>query len=524
MKKNISCNILVILMLASIIVYAGCKEDVPMEKEPNDSFARAEKLSIDSPMEGYFNDVEDRDFYTLELASKTHLDIQLSPVRGVNHAIRVWKDTVNGPVMIKYIDDLRKSSPERMRGLCAGPAVLYLEICHGDRDVPKAETERPYRLLVIAEHLMDFECEPNDTMVTANSIATGIGMQGYYSPAFNKLNEDPDNQSREEDWYAFSIDSSAALPLLCDVELTGVPGINSVLGLYDSEGNEIGLSDASPISEGEMISGAGLKETGTYYVMVASADYRPSHEIPYTVTVDTREYDPGLEMESNDTRDNATLMIRDSISGMIYPEGDVDYYIHKSGEMGDYYRISLAPPGEMDMTFTVEDVNGKELYSVDNGTAGEKEIYPNAWCGGDIYVKVTGKRGQYSRELPYSLGVYRVDVPHLQDREPNDDRESAVKVEGNRMAGFMSYRGDKDYYLVKYPVRSRKEFRVSGVEGGSFTVSITDPLGYIIKSVEVEGRTEHVFSEMVDMSGYIIVESRIERYDKPYMIRINEAK
>ena len=137
---------------------------------------------------------------------------------------------------------------------------------------------------------------------------------------------------------------------------------------------------------------------------------------------------------------------------------------------------------------------------------------------------MTGKRGQYSRELPYSLGVYRVDVPHLQDREPNDDRESAVKVEGNRMAGFMSYRGDKDYYLVKYPVRSRKEFRVSGVEGGSFTVSITDPLGYIIKSVEVEGRTEHVFSEMVDMSGYIIVESRIERYDKSYMIRINEAK
>ena len=511
-------------MLSSIVILPGCKEDVPVETEPNDSFARAEKLSTGSPMEGFINDVEDRDFYALELPGMVHLDIQLSPVRGVNHAIRVWKDTVNGPVMVKYIDDLRKSSPERMRGLCAGPATLYLEICHGDRDVPRAETEIPYRLVVIAEHLMDFECEPNDTRVTANSISTGIGLQGYYSPAFNKLNEDPDHQSREEDWYSFTIDSSVALPLLCDVELTGVPGINSVLGLYDGEGNELGLANASPNNEGEVISGAGLKETGTYYIMVSSNDYQANNDVPYMLSVHTREYDPGLEMEPNNTRDNATLIMRDSISGMIYPDADTDYYMYKSGNMGDYYRISLAPPDDMDITFTVEDVKGKEMYSVDNGTAGEKEIYPNAWCGGDFYIKVNGKRGQYSRELPYSLAVFRVNVPHLQDREPNDDKENAVKVEGDTIAGFMSFRGDRDYYLVKYPVRSRREFRVSGVEGGRFTVSVTDPLGYIIKSVEVEGRTEHVFSEMVDMSGYIIVESSIEKYDKPYMIRINEAK
>ncbi len=524
MKRKYSAYIFTCVIMTWLMIFCACKKDVPVETEPNNTFSTANKISAGNPIEGYIQEVEDRDFYVLKLHENVHLDIQLSPVRGVNHAIRVWKDTINGPVMIKYIDDLRKSSPERMRGICAGPGILYLEICHGNRDVPRAEKEIPYRLLVIAEHLVDYECEPNDSRLAANPVSAGIGMEGFYSPSFNKLNEDTQHQSREEDWFTFSIDSTVSLPLLCDAEVTGVPGINCVLALFDGQGNELGMADSSPNNEGEMIRGAGLQEPGTYYIMVASADYQSNNEVPYMLSVNTREYDAGLEMEPNNTRANATLMMRQSISGTIFPDGDIDYYIYKSGTMADYFRISVAPPDAMDVSFTVEDERGKELFEVDNGSSGEKEIYPNAWCEGDIYVKVTGKRGQYSNDLPYSLAVFRVNIANLQDREPNDDKESAVTVQGDAISGFLSYRGDRDYYLLKYPVRSRKEFRISGIEGGSFTVSVTDPLGYIIKTVEVSGKTEHVFSEMVDKSGYIIVESVIENYDNPYLIQISEAR
>ncbi len=511
-------------MLLWVMLFSACKKDVPVETEPNDKFSTANVVSTGEPIEGFIQDVDDRDFYVFELPEKLHLDIQLSPVRGVNHAIRLWQNTVNGPVMIKFIDDLRKSSPERMRGICAGPGTFYIEVTHGNRDVPRAEKEVPYRLLVLSEYLVDYECEPNDSRLAANTISAGFGTEGFYSPSFNKLNDDPDHQSREEDWFTFSIDSAVSLPLLCDVEISGVPGVNSLIAMYDGQGNELGLANSSPINEGELIRGVGLQEPGTYYIMVASADYQSNNEVPYMLAFNTREYDAGIEMEPNNKRTNATIMKRQTISGTIFPDGDIDYYMYKTGETAGYFKISVAPPDEMDVSFILEDESGKELFSVDNGSSGEKEIYPNAWCEGDIHIKVTGKRGQYSSDLPYSLSVFPVNIPNLQDREPNDDKSSAVQVQGDTLLGVMSSRGDKDYYILRYSERSRKKFRVSGVEGGEFTVSVTDPLGYIIKTVEVRGKTEHVFSEMVDKKGFIIVESQIENYDKPYIIKISEAR
>jgi hypothetical protein len=92
------------------------------------------------------------------------------------------------------------------------------------------------------------------------------------------------------------------------------------------------------------------------------------------------------------------------------------------------------------------------------------------------------------------------------------------------VSGYTSYPGDKDYFLLAFNSRINERFEVTGVKGGEIKVSVTDPLGYIIRSVDVRGNSKIVFNETIDKKGYLIVESLSEDYDNPYTIIFGGGK
>ncbi|MCU0822803.1 MAG: hypothetical protein MUC95_10105, partial [Spirochaetes bacterium] len=168
-------------MILSAAINPSCKKKIPAEKEPNNVFFNANGLEADSAIEGFLNTDTDSDFYIIDIKSPVILDIDLTAVKGVNNAFKIWRENDGQQILIKYVDDARKSSPERICNLFADMGVYYISVLHGDRDPKKANTENTYRLSLSSSVWESEEIEPNDDRDSATAVEIGKEISGYFS-------------------------------------------------------------------------------------------------------------------------------------------------------------------------------------------------------------------------------------------------------------------------------------------------------------------------------------------------------
>ena len=512
----------VILILLLITAIPCCTKKRHFEKEPNNTFADANEISTDDRILGFMNSPNDRDVFVLNIDKRGIIDIQVSGVKGINLAMKLWKGDTE-PKLIKLIDDTRKSSAERFPNFAVLPGRYYIEIIQSDRDPKKMNKENAYELLLKSREAISEESEPNDSKDEANKIFENKEITGYFSPAYNRLNTRRENIHREEDWYVMDVDLKSGVPMLMDATLTGVSGIDSVLYVYDTNEIVIAKSDNGGIGDPEAITGAGIKKSGSYYIMVASKGYTANNDEPYTLNVTLREHDPGFEMEGNDDFESANKIVNNSIVGRMNSPGDRDMFLYQVSGPG-IYRIELRPPEDMDAMFTLYNSDKDRVMEVNNAGRGTKEVYPNYYTDRDFYIMVSSKSGYELPKGEYFLSVTPFKNIEDQEREPNNDLSQANRIVGRLMTGYISAKGDKDYFLITSDARVREKFEVTGVKGGEIKVSVTDPMGYIIKSYDVLNDRKVVFTEMIDKKGYILIESIVENYDFPYTIKLKEGK
>ena len=519
--RNVPASIITIVVL--LITVSSCSKKGRMEKEPNNSFSTANEIILDERFLGFMDSPNDRDFYALHCKQRSIIDIQLSGVKGINLAFKIWKGE-DDPKLIKWVDDNRKSSPERFANLSVTPGTYYIEIFQSDRDAKKADKENPYELILKSREAITEESEPNDSKDEADAIHPDKEITGYFSPAYNRLNNDKENLHREEDWYVMDVNLKSDSPMLMDVTLTGVSGVNSVLYIYDSEDNEIAMSDNGGTGEPEAITGAGIKKSGSYFILVASKGCTANHEEPYTLKASLRERDSGAEMEPNNNFETANNISNNVIMGKISSKDDKDIFLYQVNGGPSIYRIELRPPDDMDAMMTLYSIDRELIIDINSGGKGRKEVHPDFFTDKDFYIAVTAKSGDRLSAGEYVLSVTPLKNIDNMEHEPNNDISQANKFNGKSISGFTSYKGDKDYFSLAYDSRIREKFEVRGVKGGTIKVSITDPLGYITKSVDVQGDRKIIFSEMIDKKGYIIIESVSEDYDNPYIINLRGAQ
>src|SRR4030042_1827043 len=85
------------------------------------------------------------------------------------------------PKLIKWIDDNRKSSPERFPNLLTTPGKYFIEILQSDRDAKKVNKETLYELVLKSREPISEESEPNDSKDEANKIYPSKEITGYFS-------------------------------------------------------------------------------------------------------------------------------------------------------------------------------------------------------------------------------------------------------------------------------------------------------------------------------------------------------
>jgi hypothetical protein len=444
------------------------------------------------------------------------LSFHLSSVKGINHALSIYNIRKE---RLKRVDDSRKSSPEELANLSLEPGDYYLVVDHGDRDRRKGNSENPYRLTVERCSEIVSEGEPNDGPEEASPLGPEKPVRGFFSPAFNRENRNREKPMREEDWFYLDLDRQRGDPLLLDVELTGVPGINSVIELYDGEKKLLARSDNQPSGSGEQLEGYGIPEKGRLYVMVASDTYLANVRNPYTLRIQVRTYEQGQEIERNDSREEATPIKGREMEGTLGGATDLDFFRLESLEEG-VYRVRLEG-GDKDLSFIVMDGEGNRLWEADQYRDGN-EILPDVPLETGMFILVKG--GVQNENAPYRLTVTPLEKNRALEREPNDSRSTASKPHRNRMIGFQTTGGDKDYYSLDTGGRKSLLCTARGIDDVRMKVSVTDPMGYIIKTIEIAGRKETTFQEMIDGKGYIIVEFSGDNYRDPYLIHCEVQK
>ncbi len=512
--KIITC-ITVLLLLVSL---ASCSKNGKKEKEPNNSFATAGDISLDARFTGFMDTPNDRDFYRLIIDKPGVIDVNCSGVKGINLAVKVWKGEEE-PRLLKWIDDNRKSSPERLGNLGVIPGTYYFEILQSDRDTRKSSTESSYELELKSREAISEESEPNDSKDEADSLRQDNEITGYFSPAYNRMNENTENLHREEDWYVVDVALGSDTPALITVSLSGVTEINSILSLYDENDTLISTSDNGGTGEPESITGAGIQKSGSYYIIVASKGYAANNDEPYTLKVTMLERDAGAEMEKNDDFDSANGIVNNVITGKINSRKDRDLFLC-TVTRPSAYRIELRPADDMDTICSIYNINQEKIIDINNAGSGKKETYPNYFSDKDFYIEVTMRSRDSLPTGEYVLSVTPLEENESMEREPNNDVPQANGLKAKTISGYTSFKGDKDYFKLSYDSRVKDRFEVRGARGGEIRVSVTDPLGYITKTVDVKGEKKVIFSEMIDKKGYIIVESVTESYDYPYTINL----
>lgn len=519
MSARAACSVSMIFVLSACL---ACKKEVPVEREPNDSFADATPVMTDSFVQGALSTRDDADVYRLEIHSQSVLDIELSPIRGVNHAFKVWKGHET-PVLIKYVDDMRKSSPERLSNLSVDAGVYYISVGFGERDIPVAVPDGIYRLEIRSRPWYDEEREPNDTPAEASELLLDRELMGFFNPAYNRLNQQGENQLREEDWYRIDVELSMERPVLLDIDLSGVERVNSVIELYNSGMERIGLADSGGVHEGESIREIGITASGVYYIMVASKNFEANHEKEYRIKVRSREFDAGMEMEPNDDNARANPITANEISGRIFPTGDQDVFIYHGDGRG-LYRVEMTPPDSLDLILEIASSDGTKIFEADNGGSGFKEVLPAVHLKGSFYVTVRSRKSVSDPDKTYALAIRQLTGPEEYEAEPNDRKEQATPLKQQTIKGFTSKRKDRDYFFLDYGKRVKKNFTVRGIPDGELRVSITDPLGYTVRTEEIKGARTIKLTEMIDQKGFIIIDALKENYDEPYILQVMEAK
>ncbi|HOO70931.1 MAG TPA: hypothetical protein PK926_04140 [Spirochaetota bacterium] len=512
--------LLIQLVLFSMLLFPSCSEKKASETEPNNTFSTANSIEPGTAMEGFIDSREDRDYYIFTVNEPGIVDVKISGIKGVNHSLYFWKVDLTSE-LLKIADDNRKSSAERLRNMYVVPGSYCVSVQHGERDQKKENRETPYVLTMETRVPLAEELEPNDSILAANPIPLNSEVTGFFSPAYNRMNLDKDNLYREEDWFSFNYTRTSEQPVILSVGLSGVPGINSELALFDDQGSLLASSDNAGAGIEEAISGMGITREGMYYVRVLSKGYTANNDMTYILRLTTSAYDESKEFEVNDTMEQANTLSGDTISGAFSNKDDNDCFIF-TGAPG-CYRMEIVPGGNVDIRAKVYSADQMPLAEINNCGPGEKEVYANLIVDTIVYLVLSSSEIAHDADSSYTCRFIPVQVPGQMEREGNNRKETATPVHAEKIYGFISYKNDRDYYLLANNKKSLRKIEITGVKNGEIKVSVTDPLGYAVKSLHLSGDDRIVLTEMIEGRGYLIIESVKDNYEYPYSIQSGDG-
>jgi len=281
------------------------------------------------------------------------LNVDVSEVPKVDPILEVY-DTNN--YKLATVDQGGVGEGESLRSFgVRGPAKYFLRLRSKYDNAGNPEV--PFDLMTeLLPYQGRTEFEPNNQRADATPFELD-SIQGTIAPA------------GDVDWYKVSVGTDSKFILRADV--TGVPGMELVLTLKDSFGNDLATIDNAGKEQPQVLTGWGVTK-GDYYLVVSEKTGKKSDaRDPYTLSKRLVPWQPGLEWEPNDSTGTVqALKIGDSVDGYFAPKGDQDWYEFNVYQKGV---VALELTGVINVapTITLFDQEYKELASASAAKPGD---------------------------------------------------------------------------------------------------------------------------------------------------------
>jgi len=253
------------------------------------------------------------------------------------------------------------------------------------------------------------EHEPNNTPGYANLLPLGVPVRG----TIGKLNADG---SGDVDFFRVPAGKG---PRLLDARLEGIPNVDLVLELYDSQGQRLAKSDAHGRGWGEWLQPISIGPVEVYLAVrelwIQGTPATADAPEPYALTVHWGAPRPGWEIEPNDWPTAATAVTAPArVRGYLGSPEDRDWYTISVASSGRLTATVTAPAG-VDVVLLRDPDDQRTV--IDRHGAGESEEF-----------SVEAKPG-----TPVLIGVARQLAPAGDPKQPppqglDDPYELAVTV------------------------------------------------------------------------------------------------
>jgi len=276
-------------------------EPVVDSNEPNGEIGDATNISFGGDASGYIFSRGDVDFYKFYVNSTGILDVILEDVPDdMRTRIDLYGKNFN------WITRTDASNPGDLVTLSldlSSPGWYYVGIL----DLDGKSHDVQYTFRAEFEPVVDSN-EPNGEIGDATEIVFGDLAQGYVFPR------------SDVDFYKFNVPS----PGILEVKLTEAPDdMKTRIDLYGKNFNWITRVDAS--NPGDLVTlNIDIKDPSWYCVGILDLDGR-SHNVPYAFTPSFEPVVDGSEPNS-EIGDAAEIDFGQAASGIIFPQGDTDFY------------------------------------------------------------------------------------------------------------------------------------------------------------------------------------------------------
>jgi hypothetical protein len=351
------------------------------------------------------------------------------------------------------------------------------------------------------------EKEPNDAPQTALALERSSVVEG-------NLAADP--ARADEDWYVLK----AGLPRTVDLQVTCPPGADLALEVVDTTRAVLTQINAGGPGVTEHLPDLDVSQP----VYVRVMQLKRGAGGAYTLTATFRERAPGFELEPNDRRVDATqVALGQAVSGYLSHPTDVDFYRF---ELPQEHVEPAAPAvtdddggladagsdaGTPELDAGVADAGGPERrlalridvspvdgvsFDVAVQTEADAVIFEaKSAPGAGLSLRNVGVRASdqvlyvvvrstpitegkvshngFNAQTYYTLTVAPEEAGASAELEPNDDPAHATLLPPNSYReGFISPRGDVDYYLLKTDGPSVAKLSLTGVERVDLELSV----------------------------------------------------
>ncbi len=318
-----------------------------------------------------------------------------------------------------------------------------------------------------------------------DSIKSAVNVTIQQNPIIGFFNK---GKTGDEDYYKIRF---AAKGTSYKIVLSGVPGIDSRMELFQPDGEMIYKIDRNGIGESEVLSE--YYPSSDYLILMVEAKTGYNEKVPYVINfIPKTDSGVNVTQPNHDEQNAEEIQLGDEKTAILIP-GKSDYYKVTFPDDKKYvFQIKAEPLSNMDINFTI--INKKLNMSkfINSYGWGCTEFYTFIDSKkGDYYIKVSGNINSNDRKDPiYKLSVTKLDdtvddKPVYYEDEFNDTRESATELVNNaEVTGLLYPENDEDWYKLNLDRFSISvDLSLSSIRGINPIIEIYNAGGGLIKTV-----------------------------------------